>query len=49
MKRMGWIDRLPKLSVIQAEGASPLANLFRGDCAIGCFAPKFICNRKSKK
>jgi threonine synthase len=28
MKRMGWIDRLPKLSVIQAEGASPLANLF---------------------
>jgi threonine synthase len=28
MKRMGWIDRLPKLSVIQAEGASPLADLF---------------------
>jgi threonine synthase len=28
MKRIGWIDRLPKLSVIQAEGASPLANLF---------------------
>jgi threonine synthase len=28
MKRVGWIDRLPKLSVIQAEGASPLANLF---------------------
>jgi threonine synthase len=28
MKRMGLIDRIPRLSVIQAEGASPLANLF---------------------
>jgi threonine synthase len=28
MKRMGLIDRIPRLSIIQAEGASPLANLF---------------------
>jgi len=28
MKRMGLIDRLPKLSIIQAEGAAPLARLF---------------------
>jgi threonine synthase len=28
MKRMGFIDRIPRLSIIQAEGASPLANLF---------------------
>ncbi|MGA7625525.1 MAG: threonine synthase [Candidatus Acidiferrales bacterium] len=30
MLRIGLIDRLPKLSVIQAEGAAPLANLFAG-------------------
>ena len=30
MQQMGLIDRLPKLSVIQAEGASPLARLFAG-------------------
>jgi threonine synthase len=28
MRRMGLIDRLPKLSIIQAEGAAPLARLF---------------------
>jgi threonine synthase len=28
MRRMGLIDRVPKLSIIQAEGASPLARLF---------------------
>ncbi len=28
MLRLGVIDRLPKLSVIQAEGAAPLAHLF---------------------
>src|SRR5277367_3630499 len=28
MQRMGLISRLPKLSVIQAEGAAPLAHLF---------------------
>jgi threonine synthase len=28
MKKMGLVDRLPKLSIIQAEGASPLARLF---------------------
>jgi threonine synthase len=28
MKKMGLIDRVPKLSIIQAEGASPLARLF---------------------
>ncbi len=28
LHRLGLIDRLPKLSVIQAEGAAPLANLF---------------------
>jgi threonine synthase len=28
MMRMGLIDRVPKLSIIQAEGAAPLAHLF---------------------
>jgi threonine synthase len=28
MKRWGLIDRVPKLSIIQAEGAAPLARLF---------------------
>jgi threonine synthase len=28
MRRMGLIERIPKLSIIQAEGASPLAHLF---------------------
>jgi threonine synthase len=28
MKRMGLIDHVPKLSVVQAEGAAPLAQLF---------------------
>src|SRR5271155_5849065 len=28
MKKMGLIDRVPKLNIIQAEGASPLAQLF---------------------
>ena len=28
MKRLGLIDRLPKISVVQAEGAAPLAHLF---------------------
>ncbi len=28
MKRLGLIDRLPKISVIQAEGAAPLAHAF---------------------
>jgi threonine synthase len=30
MRRIGLIERLPKLSVIQAEGAAPLARLFAG-------------------
>jgi len=30
MRQLGLIDRLPKLSVIQAEGAAPLAQLFAG-------------------
>jgi threonine synthase len=30
MLRLGLIDRLPKISVIQAEGAAPLAHLFAG-------------------
>jgi threonine synthase len=30
MRQMGLIERLPKLSVIQAEGAAPLARLFAG-------------------
>ena len=30
MRRMKLIDRVPKLSVIQAEGAAPLAHLFAG-------------------
>jgi threonine synthase len=28
MLRLGFIDRLPKISIIQAEGAAPLAQLF---------------------
>ena len=28
MLRLGWINALPKISVIQAEGAAPLARLF---------------------
>lgn len=28
MRRMGLIDRIPKLSIVQAEGAAPLARLF---------------------
>jgi len=28
MRRMGLIDHVPKISIIQAEGASPLARLF---------------------
>ena len=30
LRQMGLIERLPKLSVIQAEGAAPLARLFAG-------------------
>jgi threonine synthase len=30
MLRLGLIDRLPKISVIQAEGSAPLAHLFAG-------------------
>jgi threonine synthase len=30
MLRLGFIDRLPKISVIQAEGSAPLAHLFAG-------------------
>jgi threonine synthase len=30
MLRLGLIDRLPKISVIQAEGSAPLARLFAG-------------------
>jgi threonine synthase len=30
MLRLGLIDRLPKLSIIQAEGSAPLAHLFAG-------------------
>src|SRR5688572_22509726 len=29
LKNLGLIDRLPRLSVVQAEGASPFANLFK--------------------
>jgi threonine synthase len=29
LKDLGLIDRLPRLSVVQAEGASPFANLFK--------------------
>jgi threonine synthase len=28
MLRLGWIDRLPKISIMQAEGSAPLAHLF---------------------
>jgi threonine synthase len=30
MLRLGLIDRLPKISIVQAEGAAPLAHLFAG-------------------
>jgi len=30
MLRLGLIDRLPKISIIQAEGSAPLAHLFAG-------------------
>jgi len=30
MRKAGLIDRLPKINVIQAEGAAPLAQLFKG-------------------
>jgi threonine synthase len=30
MRRLGLIDRLPKISIIQAEGSAPLAHLFAG-------------------
>jgi threonine synthase len=30
MVRLGLIDRLPKISIIQAEGSAPLAHLFAG-------------------
>jgi threonine synthase len=33
MKRLGLIDRLPKISVVQAEGAAPLAHLFASGSA----------------
>jgi threonine synthase len=31
LKNLGLIDRLPRLSVVQAEGAAPFANLFECD------------------
>jgi threonine synthase len=31
LKDLGLIDRLPRLSVVQAEGAAPFANLFRSE------------------
>ena len=30
MRRLGLIDRLPKISIVQAEGSAPLAHLFAG-------------------
>jgi threonine synthase len=30
MLRLGLIDRLPKISIVQAEGSAPLAHLFAG-------------------
>jgi len=40
MLRLGLIDRLPKLSVIQAEGAAPLAHLFAGMESFGGAVPE---------
>jgi threonine synthase len=46
MLRLGLIDRLPKISVIQAEGSAPLAHLFAGlqpsDCAADRALPEEI-------
>jgi threonine synthase len=41
MKRMGLISRVPKLSIIQADGAAPLAHLFSkmGNSAASQSAP----------
>ncbi len=36
LRKLGLIERLPKISIVQAEGAAPLARLFAGlDCARG--------------
>jgi threonine synthase len=35
LKELGLIDRLPRLSVVQAEGSSPFANLFESFAGIG--------------
>jgi len=35
MKRLGLIDKLPKISVVQAEGAAPLAHLFSSSASKG--------------
>lgn len=34
LKDLGLIDRLPRLSVVQAEGAAPFASLFRSDAEV---------------
>lgn len=34
LKRLGWIDRLPKLTGVQAAGASPLVDAVNGDGVI---------------
>ncbi|MGA9183111.1 MAG: threonine synthase [Candidatus Acidiferrales bacterium] len=42
MLRLGLIDRLPKLSVIQAEGSAPLAHLFAALQSAGAAADEHI-------
>ncbi len=34
LKELGMIDRLPRLSVVQAEGAAPFARLFAGGASV---------------
>ena len=48
MLRLGLIDRLPKLHVIQAEGAAPLAHLFATLDSSGRWRRQIICRTKSK-
>jgi threonine synthase len=39
LKEMGLIDRLPRLSVVQAEGAAPFARLFESESRLSASGP----------
>jgi len=45
MRRLGWIDRVPRMIAVQAEGASPLATAWRtGSDAVEPVAPRTIAD-----